>query len=800
MAAEKLDRIEELNIEDIMGERFGRYSKYIIQERALPDIRDGLKPVQRRILFAMDREGNTYDHQYRKSAKSVGTVMGNYHPHGDSSIYEAMVRMSQDWKLREPLIDMSGNNGSIDNDPAAAMRYTEARLSKTADLMLDDLDKETVNMVLNFDDTLYEATVLPSKLPNLLLNGSTGISAGYATDIPPHNLVELIDATILLLNKPESTLSNLMKYVKGPDFPTGGIIQGLDGIKEAYKTGKGKIVVRAKTEIVDLAGGKKQINITEIPYETNKANIVKKIDEIRIDKEIPGIAAVRDSSDRNGLLIEIELVKDVNIEGILAYLFKKSDLQVNYNFNMVTIHKQRPERVGLKTALQAFIDFRQEIITKRTQFELNKAQGRQHIVEGLIKMVSILDEVVDTIRHSENRKDAKQNIMDKFGFTDPQAEAIITLQLYRLTNTDIVALQNEHDELNKSIEAFNKILNDKSELNSVIESELTTIKKEYGNPRRSVIESEVEELEFDDTITVSNEDVVVQVTRLGYAKRASVRSFNSSNNENGLVEGDYPIIEETLNTLEHLFIFTTSGSIIYRQVHELAELRFKENGAHLSQEVSGLTGDDQIVKVIKFESLENKGSFVLASDDGLVKRVDFSEVVPPKTYKKKAYLAMKVKKDSKLVSVDFVKSSKKDQTVISVTKSGTVARFNLDNLEPLNSRATGVLGVDLADKKDSLVNTGVVSNSDYLAVVDDKGQLTYKKIEEFKDDKLLAKGQLIGDQPIAAAVTFSNLKTKLKIVTDKNQIVDVKISDYSQDKAETVVDKKQGNPIQIFEV
>lgn len=800
MAGEKLDRIEELNIEDIMGERFGRYSKYIIQERALPDIRDGLKPVQRRILYAMDREGNTFDHPYRKSAKSVGTVMGNYHPHGDSSIYEAMVRMSQDWKLREPLIDMSGNNGSIDNDPAAAMRYTEARLSKSADLMLDDLDKETVNMVLNFDDTLYEATVLPSKLPNLLLNGATGISAGYATDIPPHNLNELIDATITLLNKPEATLSQLMKHVKGPDFPTGGIIQGLDGIKDAYKTGKGKIVVRAKTEIVDLAGGKKQINITEIPYETNKANIVKKIDEIRIDKEIPGIAAVRDSSDRQGLLIEIELAKDVNTDGILAYLFKKTDLQVNYNFNMVTIYKQRPERVGLKTALQAFIDFRQEIITKRTQFELNKSQNRQHIVEGLIKMVSILDEVVDTIRHSENRKDAKQNIIDKFGFSDPQAEAIITLQLYRLTNTDIVALQNEHDELNKSIESFNKILTDKAELNRVLELELTEIKDAYGNPRRSQIESEVEELEIDDTVTVSNEDVMIQITRLGYAKRASLRSYNSSNNENGLIDDDYPIFEESVNTLEHLFIFTTSGSIIYRQVHELAELRWKDNGAHLSQEVSGLTGDDQIVKVIKFDSLENKGSFVLASDDGLIKRVNYQEVIPPKTYKKKAYLAIKVKKDSKLIGVDFVKSSKKDQTVVTITESAKVARFNIADLEELNSRSLGVLGVNLVDKKDSLIGIGVVSNSDYLLAIDQKGQSIFKKIEELKIGQLAAEGETISDQKISAALTTSHLKAKLKIATDKQQIINVKLNDYKPGETKTIVDKKFGKARQIFEV
>ena len=435
------DRITELSLEAVMGERFGRYSKYIIQERALPDIRDGLKPVQRRILFAMDQDGNTYDHPYRKSAKSVGNVMGNFHPHGDSSIYEAMVRLSQDWKVREPLIDMNGNNGSVDNDPAAAMRYTEARLSKIAGEMMADLGQETVDMVLNFDDTTYEPTVLPSRIPSLFINGATGISAGYATEIPPHNLKEINAALIYLLDHPEAPLSALMRYVKGPDFPTGGIIQGLDGIKKAYKTGRGKIVVRAKTEISDLKGGKKKIEITELPYEVVKSNLVSKIDAIRLNKEVAGIAEVRDESDREGMSIVIELNKGTNAEGILTYLFKKTDLQISYNFNMVAIHDQRPVTVSLKQGLQAFLDFRKEVVLKRSAFELAKAQARQHIVEGLIRMLSILDEVVATIRASQNRKDATQNLIDKFQFTQPQAEAIVTLQLYRLTNTDVTQLE-----------------------------------------------------------------------------------------------------------------------------------------------------------------------------------------------------------------------------------------------------------------------------------------------------------------------------------------------------------------------
>lgn len=541
------DRITELSLEAVMGERFGRYSKYIIQERALPDIRDGLKPVQRRILFAMDQDGNTYDHPYRKSAKSVGNVMGNFHPHGDSSIYEAMVRLSQDWKVREPLIDMNGNNGSVDNDPAAAMRYTEARLSKIAGEMMADLGQETVDMVLNFDDTTYEPTVLPSRIPSLFINGATGISAGYATEIPPHNLKEINAALIYLLDHPAATLSQLMRYVKGPDFPTGGIVQGLDGIKKAYKTGRGKIVVRAKTEISDLRAGKKKIEITELPYEVVKSNLVSKIDAIRLNKEVTGISEVRDESDREGMSIVIELSKEANANGILTYLFKKTDLQISYNFNMVAIHDQRPVHVGLKAGLEAFLSFRKEVVLKRSAYELAKAQARQHIVEGLIRMLSILDEVVATIRASKNRKDATQNLINRFEFTQAQAEAIVTLQLYRLTNTDVTQLEEEFSQLNDKINRLNQIIHEESALKDVIREEIKAITKAYSSPRRSVIEAEVENLVIDTAVTIAEEDVQVLVSRNGYYKRASLRSFKASDNENGLAEDDLVVFQGTLN-------------------------------------------------------------------------------------------------------------------------------------------------------------------------------------------------------------------------------------------------------------
>lgn len=519
---ENRQEVQELTLEEVMGDRFGRYSKYIIQERALPDIRDGLKPVQRRILFAMNKDGNTYDKGFRKSAKSVGNIMGNYHPHGDISIYEAMVRMSQDWKLREVLIEMHGNNGSMDGDPPAAMRYTEARLSKLSGEMLADIEKETVDLVWNFDDTEKEPTVLPARYPNLLVNGSTGISAGYATEIPTHNLAEVIDGTIYMIDHPQASLEKLMEYIPGPDFPTGGILQGKDEIKKAYETGRGKVILRSKTKIEAMKGNKQQIVITEIPYEVNKATLVKKMDEIRLNKKIDGIAEVRDESDRTGLQIVVELKKDANAQGILNYLFKNTELQINYNFNMVAIDHMTPHQVGLKDILRSYIEHRKQVITKRSQFDLAKAQKRQHIVEGLMKALSILDEVIATIRESKDKKDAKKNLVDVFQFTEEQAEAIVTLQLYRLTNTDITELQKESESLIAQITELNKILSNDKELFSVMKKELREVKKNYSSARLTTIEDEIEEIKIDTQVLVAQEDVIVSVTREGYVKRTSL--------------------------------------------------------------------------------------------------------------------------------------------------------------------------------------------------------------------------------------------------------------------------------------
>ena len=591
-----MSNIQNMSLEDIMGERFGRYSKYIIQERALPDIRDGLKPVQRRILYSMNKDGNTHDKGYRKSAKSVGNIMGNFHPHGDSSIYDAMVRMSQDWKNREILVEMHGNNGSMDGDPPAAMRYTEARLSEIAGYLLQDIDKNTVPLAWNFDDTEKEPTVLPAAFPNLLVNGATGISAGYATDIPPHNLSEVIDAVVYMIDHPSAKLDKLMEFLPGPDFPTGAIIQGKDEIRKAYETGKGRVVVRSRTEIEQLKGGKEQIIVTEIPYDVNKAVLVKKIDDVRVNNKVPGIAEVRDESDRTGLRIAIELKKDADSQTILNYLLKYTDLQVNYNFNMVAIDNFTPRQVGLQKILSSYIAHRRDIIVARSKFDKEKAEKRLHIVEGLIRVISILDEVIALIRASENKADAKENLKVSYDFSEEQAEAIVTLQLYRLTNTDIVTLQNEEADLREQIATLAAIIGDERTMFNVMKRELRDIKKKFGNDRRSELQAETKTIEIDTASLIVEEETYVSITRGGYVKRTSPRSFNASTiDEVGKRDDDDLILVQQAKTTQHLLIFTNQANVIYRPIHELPDIRWKDLGEHLSQTITNLSKDEEVL-------------------------------------------------------------------------------------------------------------------------------------------------------------------------------------------------------------
>ena len=770
------NQIQELTLEEVMGDRFGRYSKYIIQERALPDVRDGLKPVQRRILFAMNQDGNTYDKGFRKSAKSVGNVMGNYHPHGDSSIYEAMVRLSQDWKLRAPLIQMHGNNGSMDGDPPAAMRYTEARLSKISKEMLADIDKETVDMVLNFDDTAQEPTVLPAGFPNLLVNGATGISAGYATEIPPHNLREVVNAILYLLKHPQADLADLMQYVKGPDFPTGGIIQGLDGIKQAYETGRGKIVVRSRTHIETIRGGREKIVVTEIPYDVNKAQMIKKIDELRLNKKVDGIAEVRDESDRFGLSVVIELKKEADAHGILNYLFKNTDLQITYNFNMVAIADMQPKLLGLKAMLEAYVAHRRDVVTRRTRYELNKAQARQHIVEGLIKMLSILDQVIAAIRASSDKGDAKRNLVKQFDFSEAQAEAIVSLQLYRLTNTDITALQDEAAQLAKAIAEYQDILAQPASRDRVIEKELKRIAKEYGDDRRSSIQAEIETLEVATTVTVADETVMVQVSRDGYVKRSSLRSYQAVDPEdNGLKPNDLAIFTGELSTLQHLYIVTNAGNIIYRPVYEISDARWKDTGEHLSQTV-GLGTDEKVLAVFAFDQLDLAGTFVLGSSDGYIKQTALSDLQPQRTYKRKPMMAMKLKTPGAVVTNAYF-TTDQAQDVFVVSRHAYGLGFPLAEVSTVGARATGVKSMDLKPE-DEVVNFILVKQPEkaVVGILTQRGAFKRMALSEVGQMSRARRGLLVlrelkRDPHRIVAMMQVDDNTRLDVLTDADKVI-----------------------------
>ena len=724
--------IQDLSLEDVIGDRFGRYSKYIIQERALPDVRDGLKPVQRRILFAMYSSGNTYDKNFRKSAKTVGDVIGQYHPHGDSSVYDAMVRLSQDWKLRHVLIEMHGNNGSIDNDPPAAMRYTEAKLSQLSEELVRDINKETVSFIPNYDDTTLEPMVLPARFPNLLVNGSTGISAGYATDIPPHNLGEVIQATLKYIDNPNISVNQLMKYIKGPDFPTGGIIQGIDGIKKAYETGKGKIVVRSKVDEEALRNGRKQLIVTEIPYEVNKSSLV--IDELRADKKVDGIIEVRDETDRTGLRIAIELKKDVNSESIKNYLYKNSDLQITYNFNMVAISDGRPNLMGLREIIDSYLNHQIEVVANRTKYDLNHAEKRMHIVEGLMKALSILDEVIALIRHSKNKKDAKDNLVKEFDFTEAQAEAIVMLQLYRLTNTDIVALEEEHEELQKLIEAYRNILDNHDALLNVIKKELTEIRKRFKTSRLSSIEAEISEIKIDKEVIVPSEEVVLSVTRHGYIKRTSTRSFNASGvTEVGLKEGDSLLKYQTVNTQDTALVFTNKGRYLFIPIHKIADVRWKELGQHVSQIVP-LEENERIIDVFNEKTFDGKAFYIIATRNGMIKKSNQS--LFKTTRFNKPLIATKLKNEDEVVNVLRITQ---EQMITVITHKGMSLTYSTEELSDTGLRAAGVKSINLKDE-DYVIMTDTVDQNNSIIMATQRGAMKRIAKDILQDAKRAQRG------------------------------------------------------------
>ena len=678
-------------LEEIMGDRFGRYSKYIIQDRALPDARDGLKPVQRRILYAMYVDGNTWDKGYRKSAKTVGLVIGNYHPHGDTSVYDAMVRMSQEWKIRTPQIDMQGNNGSIDDDPAAAMRYTEARLGKISEYLLKDIEKDTVLWAPNFDDTDMEPTVLPARYPNLLVNGITGIAAGYATNIPPHNLSEALDATIYRIQHPNCSLDELMEFIQGPDFPTGGIVQGIDGIKEAFTTGKGRIIIRGKVKI-EQTKTVQQIVITEIPYEVVKSNMVKKIDDIRLNKKIDGILDVRDESDRNGLRVVVDVKKDANTQLILNYLYKNTDLQVSYNYNVVAIVNKRPVSMGLAQMLDAFIAHRHDVIRRRSLFDLKKKEERCHILEGLIKAVSILDEIIALIRASKDKSDSKKKIMDAFGFSDAQAEAIVTMRLYRLSSTDITQLREEYAQLLNEIEELNDILDNPKILRKVMIKELNEVKKAFKTPRLTAIEHEIEDIVIDKIAMINSEQVMVTISRDGYIKRVSMRSYNASKEDlTGLKEGDQLVGYKEVNTLDHVLFFTNQGTYGYLPVYEVEEARWKDIGSHINSSIR-IQAEEKITDAFVLHSFQSDAYIISITKHGLVKKTAIKEYEVSRN--NKTMSNMKLLDEDEVIKTMIAYAY--DEILIA-SKNGYVCRYPVSLIPETSPRSKGVKAMNLVD-------------------------------------------------------------------------------------------------------
>ena len=762
-------------LEDIIGERFGRYSKYIIQDRAIPDVRDGLKPVQRRILYAMYLLKMFSNSPFKKSARICGEVMGKFHPHGDSSIYEALVRMSQTWKMGVTLIEMHGNNGSIDGDSPAAMRYTETRLSKNSEYMLADIDKKTVNFAPNFDDEELEPTVLPAKFPNILVNGATGISAGYATNIPPHNLCEVIDATINMIDHPNMNIDDLLEIMHGPDFPTGGIVQGIKGIREAFETGKGKVIVRSKTCFEDITkDGQKRIVVTEIPYEVNKGNLVKKIDQMRLDKVVEDIIEVRDESDREGLRIAIDLRKGANHEAILTYLFKNTDLQISYSYNMVAICNRRPMTLGVLDILRAYVEHQKEIVTNRSNFELEKAKKRIHILEGLIRMVDVLEEVIKVIRASKGKADAKNNIMNAFGFTDLQAEAIVTLQLYRLSSTDVNSLIAEKGELDEKVAYLEMILSNEKELLKVIKSELREIKNTIGKPRLSVIEEEVAELKVDETHLIPKEDVMCCVTKDGYIKRSSIKSYQASV-KNGIKEGDAVIFSNMVNTLDTLLVFTSQGNYFFIPVYKIGDYKWKDLGDHLSS-IDSLdkSKNERVISVMVVNNFSDTVNMLFCTKDGLIKQVLLSDLEVSRYSKSIRY--MKVSNGDEVVSVDYTDNPLE---VVVVTHNAEVLRFRASEVSVYGTNASGIKAM-LVKPKDYVVSAFFTNQTEDILLFTSRSYVKRMKVTEFNLSRRARAGStaikmikanphyIVDAKPLTPTQYRENVKANL-VYTNGNQ-------------------------------
>ncbi len=737
------DRIEIVNLEKMMKDSFIDYAMSVITTRALPDVRDGMKPVQRRILHAMNELGLSPDKSYRKSARIVGDTMGKYHPHGDSSIYEAMVRLAQDFSTRYMLVDGHGNFGSMDGDGAAAMRYTEARLSKLSMEMLSDINKNTVDFTANFDGSLKEPTVLPARFPNLLVNGTGGIAVGMATSIPPHNLGEVIDAVVKIIDNHmledrDTTIDELMQIVKGPDFPTGATIYGVRDIEQAYRTGRGRAVVRANMEVEELPGHRQCIVVSEIPYQVNKARLVERIAELVKDKKIEGISDLRDETNRNGLRIVIDLKRDANARLIINQLYKNTPLQDTFSINMLALVNNEPKVLNLKQMLTYYLDHQKEVVTRRTQYDLDKAQARAHILEGLLKALDYIDEIISIIRASSNVAEAKANLIARFEFSDAQAQAIVDMRLRALTGLERDRLQNEYDELTEKIQEYLAILGNENILFSVIKEELLVLKTQYADPRRTYITYEEGEINLEDLI--KNESCVITMTNLGYIKRTSLDMYHSQNRGGKGIKG---IETREEDFVKHLFIasshdyvlfFTNWGRVYRMKAYEIPEAGRTARGTAIVNLLS-LSGGEQVSAAIQMKEKRDKGYLLMATKNGIIKKTDLAEYSNIRT---NGLIAISLQEGDELIEVK--RSSGKDE-VLMATKRGQIIRFRETDVRTTGRSSMGVKGITLG-AGDEVIGVQLTSQGDSALAVTENGMGKRTALTEFSVQKRGGKGNL----------------------------------------------------------
>ena len=730
------DRLIPADLEHEMRQSFISYAMSVIVDRALPDVRDGLKPVHRRILYDMNELGMTPDKPTRKSARIVGDVLGKFHPHGDSSVYEAMVRLAQDFNMRYMLVDGQGNFGSIDGDGAAAMRYTEARMSKICTYMLQDIEKDTVDFMPNFDETLMQPKVLPARFPNLLVNGTSGIAVGMATNIPPHNLGEVIDGAICLIDNPECTLDDLMEHIKGPDFPTGGIILGRSGIREAYHTGRGRIIMRAKSEIEEMGNNRQRIVVTEIPYTVNKARLVEKIAELVHEKRLDGISDIRDESDRNGMRIVIELKRDVQPQLVMNFLYKHTQMQETFGCIMLALVNGAPKIMSLKEMLSYYVQHQEDVVTRRTKYDLEKSLARAHILEGLIKALDHIDEIVRIIRGSKDAGSAKISLMEQFGFSDKQAQAILDMRLARLTGLERDKLLEEYQELEKQIAYFRMLLENRTELLGVIKKELTEIKNKFGDPRRTELSAVEGEIDVADLIAV--DDMVVTLTHFGYVKRLSKSIYKAQNRGGRGVSGmttredDYAENIRVVNSHEPIMFFTNQGRVYSLTCYQIPEAGRTAKGTAIVNLLQ-LSPGEKVTNMIPMPEMAEGRYLMMATREGLIKKTDLSEF---QNLRRAGLIAIVLNEGDELIGVELCCDG---EEVMLGTKKGRAIRFADRHVRPMGRVSHGVHSMKL-DEGDAVTDLCVIEEGAHVLSITENGYGKRTDPDEYRETGRNGKG------------------------------------------------------------